>query len=573
MAALSEDGSNPEGVGYDCYGLEHLNRWVEMRRVANSELGYEDDPWFDNHSRWLLYSMLPGGSDNCGGFAPIGDSPQSGWNYPMAVVPLLARHLNDPIAQWLATELDQNINADDSPLRYLWYDPTVDVVDLDTLPNWACFKDENLHNGVDYSSGIFVWRSSWDNDATYFSLKCGRSLMDHAHPDTGSFILHRADVPYIVDYGYCYKKMTADHNVLLLEYDSPSAVVGQYGEGNTWFSDPENPGSDYWGSITQVLATGESENPGSFFDVVCNPTPAYNSDNAHLEEWTRECVGLGDLFLVRDTMEAEYGYEPEFQLFLHSFKSQSYYGSYEFVNDRLTTPWSGTGPWTISPRQGADDLDVIDLSEDTGWSGTLEAFYYVPGDNPNGGSNYPACSTFQFGGILRRDCESNATTSLVALCFDDETTTDWTILKWSSGNEGVHVTDIGGDVLDVLWPDSGSCTNSDGWTVTGTMTGRRYSGSDSPAFFAREATSVIDSSTTLLISDEPVSLYARMEHTPSQGNPNVAKMHTDTTGDVTLLCTNEPTTITLDGNPLSVTWNSGQLMFELPAGEHVLRCY
>ncbi|MCE5324310.1 DUF4962 domain-containing protein [bacterium] len=611
ISVISEDGSHPEGVGYGCYGLEYLNRWVEMRRIAGEGNGFADDPWFSNTSRWLLYSVLPGGSDNCSGFAMFGDSTPYAWILPKGSMSLLARVLDDPIAQWLATTLVQPTTYT-TPLRYLWYDATVSAVDLSTLPNWNYSHDSNLHSGVDYSGGIFTWRSSWDNTATYFSLKCGRTFISHAHPDAGTFILHRDGVPYIVDYGFTYKKMTDDENVLLLDYGG-EAPVGQYGEGYEWFgveNEPQ-PGPAYWGSITHVLANGESGNPGAYFDVVCNPAPSYDSTASHLGAWTRECVGLGDFFMIRDVMSAESEYSPEFQLLLHSLVSvpdqygtmwdntsnpyDGYHTTYTYNQDvyRTTNPWATeSGGWSTDPRKDVDtqtyttataahELYVDELSYDTNWSGAIDASYYVPTSKPNGDSNVNDKTPYQYGGMLTRSRTANSASSLIGLRFDDQTT-GWTLKRWNDTNdggdsqaEGVVIRNSSSQsVLSVLWPVNGSCTSSRGWSVTGTMAGRRYLGGDSPSYFARETTSVVDNGTSLLSASASVSLQARMEHTPSANDPNTTKIYAGGSCSVTIYCPNQPTTATMDGNSLSFTWTSGHLTFTISsAGEHIISCY
>ena len=83
---------------------------------------------------------------------------------------------------------------------------------------------EDLPLSAIYSDiGWAVMRSSWADDATMLAVKSGFAW-NHAHPDSGSFILFHAGKPLIIDSGNCsysrreytsYYRQSKAHNVIL----------------------------------------------------------------------------------------------------------------------------------------------------------------------------------------------------------------------------------------------------------------------------------------------------------------------------------------------------------------------
>ena len=120
-------------------------------------------------------------------------------------------------------------------MSYLCLDPTVGAEAPQSRPTWHHFEDK----------GIFAWRSSWDDDATYFSLKCGSYWGGHEQPDAGHFILHRAGVPYLTDHGYSYDKVANEHNVVIVDGHD------QHGGGAQWMSSVDPA---YWGKLEVAVA-------------------------------------------------------------------------------------------------------------------------------------------------------------------------------------------------------------------------------------------------------------------------------------------------------------------------------
>lgn len=555
VRTLFTDGSCPEGASYYAYGLANLERWIELRR---NDLGqtdaapYDAHPWFTNTSLYTLYTTLPGGQDNYGGVAQIGDT--RAWHYetPLNFEPLLASRLRDPIAQRLALATDDPIDDEYHRViwRYLWLDPTVPAALPTDLPPWRWFDDQ----------GFFIWRSSWSNDATALALRSGKHTSAGTHPDDGSFTIDRAGVPYLIDLGYCYMKETDDHNVLLVD------GTGQYGSGVRW---PESAPSGRWGRITHALAIGSSasDRGAGFMDVVCDPRATYT--NTHLTQWTREIVGLDDLFLVRDVVQADRAVG--FDLLLNSCVSDPNETTYDFDPHRLENPWTSLGSrkWSVNARHASPApplLIVQDLSS-LSWTAVTEPTMFVSEFAPQdlgGGYNNDSLA-YQYGWHLRRRLSASAGTSLLAAGFDDKLA-GWSLSSWSYGGaEGAWATCDGAPVLAVLWPSGGSCAGSGGWDVTGTMAGRQYPLPDASAsYFGRDVRLIRDNGVSLLSASAPVSLSAHMEHAPARDRPNSALIQTKQQTTVTMYCPHRPGWVLVNGLFASFGYASNQLTLEFP---------
>jgi len=540
LSVLEADGTSNEGVAYHSYGQINLFPWLDMRdRVLGGQSALST-PWFANSILWDLYSITPGGDDNYGGPANFGDCPPYHYNPPRTIQAWLAARLDNGHAQWLAENLQwPRLTA----FSYLWYDPTVVAVDPDTLPPWSVFENK----------GIFVWRSSWNNDATYFSLKAGSYFGGHEQPDAGHFILHRAGVPYITDYGYSYWKMTDEHNLILVD------GTGQYGQDRQWMAavDPQ-----HWATLPFLLAST------AYFDLVADPTPMYQSP--HLQSWQREVVGITPgIFLVRDVMEAD---QPvTFTWLLHSYRTDpptSENRSYSYRERRLENPWEdqGSGSWLLRPQDAAPALHVKDCSSSS-WSAVVEPGLFVPEQDLDAGGYNENLEPFQLGYRLRRDYHAAAASSLVAAWFDAGLEAEPLTV---TNAEGVRLYDGNGNVVVNIWPFSGAPATLAGLTVQGLMGGIRR---DRPAFWGRELTRLENSGQVLVQAQSPLSLFARTEHAASADDPHLLITRAASTVTVSVYCPDEPGQVTLDGNPLTFSWNQGLLSLEVPAGRHRLEMY
>ncbi len=537
LTALEPDGSSNEGVAYHTYGQINLFRWLDIRDRAKGENTAQASPWFAKSILWDLYSILPGGDDNYGGAANFGDCPTRYYQSLRTIQSWLAHRLGDGIAQWMAQSLDWPAL---NPMSILWYDPAVSPTDPATLPVWHM---------CDFK-GIFAWRSSWDDDATYFSLKSGAYYGAHEQPDAGHFILHRAGVPYITDLGYSYFKTASEHNLVLVD-DSD-----QYGGQRQWMSavDPA-----HWASAQAVLAGPD------YFDLLADPGPMV--DHPALTLWNREVVGLGpDVFLIRDTLDATA--QVTYHWLLHSYMTDpptSVNRTYTYRDRRTENPFSTVDDhhFVITPQDQATPLTVTDLSHDA-WTNQVEETWYVPEIKLDGGGYNSDFESYQLGDHVHRQITGQSAWSLVALTFTDALTAT----SWSTAQvEAASIEADGQTFALVFWNKTNSpITGFHGFDFTGKMAGRMPG--DSPAFFGRAVTRFVDSGQTLLDTQAPVDLFARTEDQAS--GTRYALLRTEAETTVSLRCDTRPSSALLDGASITFQWNSGLVTFTLPAGTHRL---
>jgi hypothetical protein len=537
LGVLQDDGASHEGVAYHTYGQINLFPWLDMRDRALGGETARAIPWFEKSILWDLYSIAPGGDDNYGGPANFGDCPPYHYNPPRTIQAWLAARLRHGVAQWMAASLDwPRRNA----YSYLWYDPTVAAIPPDGLPTWHLAAER----------GIFAWRSSWRDDATYFSLKSGAYFGGHEQPDAGHFILHRAGVPYLTDLGYSYWKTADEHNLVLVD------GAGQHGQDQQWMAavDPV-----HWASVPFVLAEGDA------FDLVADPTPMMASTS--LQSWRREVVGLGpDVFLVRDELASD---RPvEYTWLLHSHRTDpptSMNASYNVRNRRLENPWTGLGAgrWRLRPQDAAPDLHLRDCSA-TAWSAAIEPAFYVPEQRLDTGGYNEDKDSFQLGYLLSRRRTAAAATSVVAVWFGEQLEAE---ALASAEAEGARLIEGGAEVAWIVWSRAGSISDLPGLGLQGAMGGRRR---DRAAYFGRELTRLEADGQVLLRATAEVSLLARLEHAATPAEPRFARVQAAAAASLELYCPEAPAEVRLDGAGIPFDWNDLVLRVDVPAGEHRL---
>ncbi len=535
LSVLEDDGTSHEGVAYHSYGQINLFPWLDMRDRAFGENTAEAIPWFQESVLYDTYSRLPGGDDNYGGVANFGDCPPRHYNPPRTINAWLARRLNDGLAQWSAEHLDW---LHVTPYSYLWYDPAITAEAPSSLPTWHLFPNK----------GIFAWRSSWDDAATYFSLKSGSYFGGHEHPDAGHFILHRAGVPYLTDHGYSYLKDTGEHNLVLVD------GMGQFGEGSQWMErvDPVN-----WAQVDSALGDA------AYFDLVADPTAMVQAET--LDSWKREVIGLGpDIFLVEDILAGSAAMSLEWLLHSHaSIPPTSINHTYTYKEVRTENPWSelATGHWVTQPQPAAASLHVHDASFAT-WGATIEPSMFVPEQHLDEGGYNESLESYQVGFRLRRSASATQIRSTVALWFGDALAAE----TWSTAAaEALRLYDGGTEVVQVLWPTGGSVIGFHDFDVTAEMAGRRF---DEPATFGRQVTQLDWQGTELIDATQPLDLFARLEHSPSSTDPLRVVAEAAAETSVTLHCPGQPTTVLMDGAQTTFNWTSSRLTLTVPAGQH-----
>ncbi|MBI9021415.1 MAG: heparinase II/III family protein [Verrucomicrobia bacterium] len=536
MDTVMSDGSTGEGFTYWTYGIEKLLLWFETRRVGGDP-AFDGIDWFENTGTYGIFGIMPGGTDNYGGISRYDDADPDYWGNPYNEIALLAKATQDPVAQWMANELDHSGSTKKNAYRYMFYDAMLPSINPETdLNNWHFFDDY----------GFFFWRTSWANTAQHFTMRSGQHSHGHSKGDDGQFMLSRSGVPYIVNLGYAVPRYAKDCNVLLVD------GTGQYSDGDDWgtvFNTSWPGNSNTWGKTLHVLANSTDYQTGDFFNVLIDPTPMYTSSK--LSSWQREVVGLGgDLYLLRDDIATTSSANLDLQL--HGLVTAASGDTYS--ENSTSNPWSstGAGKWDLTARSGTPTLKVQDLSGDS-WSSVIEEtwFYYKNSVLTRRGNN------------LKRSRTGTAGTSLISFGFDD-LMTGWTQTAWTNATaEGCHVVASGSPVIDVLWPLNGaSVSGSDGWSVTGKMAGRRFGDS----FFGREVTAVQYNGLSLLSATTPVSFHAKTEQVLGGTVPNRMVVSSDAPASLTLYSPHEPETVLLNDLSVAFSWAGQQLAVTVPAG-------
>jgi len=227
LEALPPDGAYTEGVGYWSYGIGALLRYFDLEKDFLGVDRVLDNPWFQNTGQYRMYTNIPGYVEVIQ-IADVYDE-RTDW-YSPAALQWLASKFNDPYSQWLASEILEVRRYPPIDWRNLiYYDETVPEISSNSLPTYGYFED----------LGLFTSRSSWDDDeATFLVFKAGPPMghrahevlklstgSGHAHTDAGVFLLDAFGEYMIVDNGYQYGWLTADHNVLTFD-----GGIGQLGE-------------------------------------------------------------------------------------------------------------------------------------------------------------------------------------------------------------------------------------------------------------------------------------------------------------------------------------------------------
>lgn len=555
MNSNMSDGFSDEGATYFMFQLKTYMQWFELRRNGlNLPYGkpYEDLDWFRNASAYCLYSILPGGDDNFGGLARYADASPKFWGNPYSVFPSLAKNLQDPVAQWLSSELDlkgiQNFNSRKSRSRnsggrpgfdvwrYIWKDANLESVDLNSLPNWHLFED----------AGMYVWRSSWENDASYFTIKSGQHYQGHGQPDDGQFMLHRAGVPYIIDMGYSNPKYTNEHNVLLVN------GKGQVGDGDVWSEFGEYPGNkEIWGKTDVIISTGKQAR-SDYFNLICDPTNMYPVKE--LQMWNREVVGWNGMFVMRDLMKATK--EVELELLLHAYTSRKgKKDAYEYGKDRSVNPFRSSKDmqWVIDPQKGKAPLLLVKDLSDSKWSGEVEeAWFYDNYIRKKDGRGY-----VQLGSVLKRKQKAKNASSVLCFAFEDELS-GMSISKLKEG-EGLQVLNKKGELVkELAWNGVGKTSRLN---FKGEMAGMEFQGAKAVAWFGRNITRISNKNVDLLSSDKALSVYASLGD-----NSSVLNFTTSEETNVKIILVSEPTSVKLNGEAVEYTYSNSVLSFVLGVG-------
>lgn len=538
-----KDGVSLESYSYQEFMMQLFAIFLEVRSRVTGQNQFLLYPSVTQHPVYSIYAAIPGGDRSFIQCMPFGDCDVSPAGSVRLTASIMAHRLKGTaydayarLENWVQYKpyngtANYSYDFDDSA-HFFYGDSSVPMkspTDL-ALPPFHYFP----------ASGTFVWRSGWDNMATYFAMACQPMLGGHEAPEAGNFVIYKGGAPFIASQGYLLTHRTVDHNVMMIE------GKGQLGESLTdGVSKPQQ--SVNWPSVTQALADDQ------FFDVTVNLKPCYAS--TQIASYTREFAGFADFYFVRDRTSCSASVQHD--NVLHAFKTTQP----TVLNDTLDLnsnptgqPWiaSGTSGYTLKPRDSGPfsaAMSVINLSAKS-WSSAVAA------DKVNISSSG---STSQRGYKLTFTQSGSAVTSLMGFYLPGS---GQTLAKWPGADGEGFVVSTSGVVSALgVWTDTGTINGTQGITLNGAAGGLHLAKS---YFWGRAATVLSYNGTSYLTATTPVSVFS------CTLNPRVGRIRllAPAASTVKLRCAMPVKEVWKDGVKLAAgtQWSQGGGMLTLNVG-------
>lgn len=208
VATFERSGPSYEGVNYTKYGVsEYLRYRLAWQNTYPGRKPAHQEP-LDHVARFFLQTLYPAST---GSYAVNFNDSSLNLDSTEIILLLIACGLGTPEAtRYLELAHTHQQGALLSLLRQ--YPRPLAPADV---PNSCIYPD----------MGWAMMRSSWENDATFLSMKSGYTW-NHAHADAGSFILFKQGMPLLIDSGTCaydrseyttYYRQSRAHNVILFD--------------------------------------------------------------------------------------------------------------------------------------------------------------------------------------------------------------------------------------------------------------------------------------------------------------------------------------------------------------------
>lgn len=541
---VAHDGMSHEGYAYHEYLMRSLLPMLYAWARRTGETPFTDLQYIRNYPISSIYSWVPGGDRGFVQPMPFGDC-ETGPPAPMPThAALIARMLKgdanryDRLANWMGYkgvgQYGNNSYARIEATQFFWADSSVGMASPEelALPCFHYFPER----------GVFVWRSGWDNMATYFAMTCGATIGGHQHPEMGNFVIHKGGSPFIGHHGYSKSRRTEDHNVMMVGGSGQYGDRYEDGDGTT-----EPQPSSKWASIGRVVADDD------YFDVVANLKPIYRKS---LSSYTREYMQTDGIIFVLDKIKMSGG-SGQFQSILNAYSTTHPELGYDYDvldidSNPTANPWGGSGrTHTITPRSAGPftgSMTVQDLSKST-WTPTVAQSIVNNADN----------QFVQRGYRLSLTQTASNGNLLVAFYFpaSGRSVTAWPDTSVGNGfmiKSGSAVTALG------LWSDSGSVSNSSGLTLTGQMGGLDLVAG---SIWGRELTKLQYNGRTFLTSTKAVSFYCARTSAGSR-----MRLQSDSSATVSVYHPLKPLKVILNGATLAASawsWSDGMLNLTLSA--------
>lgn len=234
---LSNDGSDYEGIVYWHYGIMWLLVYADILRQEENIDYYQESSFLKNTFDYRISQLCSDLKNNCN----FGDCHDYRSGHSCAIYYKLAKEYNNGYAQYLGNFVHNYIYDEEQNLSHLkpglkneigfdllWYNPLIQEQNLKSYPRELWF----------YDLGLFSKRESWENDSSFFSIKCGfpggkgqyfrlfdllikeninSFSLGHHHPDNNHFIVYKDNEYYAIDDGYNRNCFSNNHNIVTVD--------------------------------------------------------------------------------------------------------------------------------------------------------------------------------------------------------------------------------------------------------------------------------------------------------------------------------------------------------------------
>lgn len=191
MAEYEPDGAYPEGPGYWVYGTTYNVILIEaLDSVLGTDFGLSEKSGFEKSAEYYLHATGPTKL-----YFNYADCGSKGGYIP--TVSWFAKRYNNPSLLWNQKKIFDRIMKEKpeditryrtSVMALLWATPEV------TMPARLTWMGQG-------QNPVAMFRSSWDDSATFLGIKGGSPQVSHAHMDVGSFVIDADGVRWAMDLG------------------------------------------------------------------------------------------------------------------------------------------------------------------------------------------------------------------------------------------------------------------------------------------------------------------------------------------------------------------------------------
>ncbi len=297
---LGDDGGFHEQPSYWDYSMPTLFMMIDLYEQCSGLRIPHGDQGLRGAAVYRLRNMYPGLQHT----AALGDTKITAGRPSSAALLWLARRYRQPVDAGIVDLFPRKPSS--AWTQLLWADETLEAQDpRQVVPTMQRYSDIQM---------AFA-RTSWRSDATMFAFICrplggekyaalcaryGLGGTGHNHPAQNHFVLFGRGQVLAADPGYTYKKLTRNHNTVLVD------GKGQYGDGEMW--PHPTPGRAH---LTGFTAKGD-------VCVVTGDAASAYPKELGLKRFERTLVMVGrDVVIVYDRLQAS---QPrQFSWRLHSY--------------------------------------------------------------------------------------------------------------------------------------------------------------------------------------------------------------------------------------------------------------